>query len=87
MPQKQKLSNISENELDRLIDEAVNEFGSDQLRPDDWTIARMVKEKNVTEDQARRIVRKLIASGKVFAVRVRNPSGRGSPLMAYRLVE
>jgi hypothetical protein len=82
MSPKVRNLNISKNELDALIDEEIGKMAYGELLPTDWTVKRLLTERKLSETTARRLLKRLVASGKAKVYRVRDE--KGDIVKAYR---
>lgn len=72
-------------ELNSIISQEAAKYRTDTLLPTDWTIEKVMKEQNLMENQARKVMDKLTKDGLFRKVKIYN--GSGSPRIAYRPVE
>lgn len=73
-------------ELNAIIAQEAKRVRLDELRDTDWTVLRMMKEHRLKEGQARKVLDKLVADGRLEKINVANPNGGGARL-AYRPIE
>jgi ribosomal protein S25 len=82
MSRKQKTLNIFSDELDELINTEINKI--EELLPTDMTVQRLATSKRISEDMARRMLRRLVRDGKLVVVKARLPQSHNY-VNAYRL--
>ncbi len=70
-------------ELKKLIDD---ECKSEEVRPDDYTVSRLVEEKNIARERAMRILKGLADKGYCQILHGNTPGSR-KRIMIFRPVE